>query len=122
MKKFNLLIILATAVILVSGVFLVSKAGSPPPLPTAYEYFWKEGCPHCKNVESFLEGWEKKGKVQINKIDVGGSSQNARLLSQRADYCKIPAAEVGVPLLFTPNGKCVGGDEPIINFFKNLNL
>ncbi|OGM09758.1 hypothetical protein A2W13_01070 [Candidatus Woesebacteria bacterium RBG_16_36_11] len=125
MKKFPLIIGLITIVVIVGGVLLFSKNNSPsnstpPPLPTSYEYFWGEGCPHCVNVEEFIKTWEGRDKVSIDKKEVFNNSANNKLFKQRGAYCNIKQNNMGVPLLFTPEGKCISGDVAIIDFFKSL--
>lgn len=127
MKKFFLPIIgVLTLLIIVGGIFLFSNqkpaTSSTTPLPTSYEYFWGDGCPHCAKVDEFFTSWEGRDKVSIDKKEVWKDRNNALLMRERATYCKLPLDNLGVPLLFTPDGKCIGGDEPIINFFKGLNL
>jgi len=126
MKKFPLLIGLITIVVIVGGIFLFSKSNNsssnstPPPLPTSYEYFWGDGCPHCTNVEEFFKTWEGRDKVSIDKKEVFNNPTNNKLFKARGAYCNIKQNEMGVPLLFTPEGKCITGDVTIIEFFKNL--
>ena len=127
MKNFPAVAAVLTLLVLVGGIFLFSgnKEVSPEPAPatpTAHEYFWGDGCPHCEVVEEFFSTWENRDKVAIDKKEVWSSAANAKILQQRAEYCGIRPSEVGVPFLFTPNGKCLSGDEPIIDFFKNLPL
>jgi len=125
-NKFLLLTLLGTLAIIIFGVIILSKNGSSSssslPLPTSYEYFWGEGCPHCANVDKFLETWDKKDQVKIEKKEVYNDKGNAQYLAQRAAYCKMNSNSIAVPFLFTPDGKCITGDEPIITFFKNLVL
>ena len=95
--------------------------------PQNYEYYWSETCPHCTNVEEFLEGWEKDlpaqaGKIQMDKFEVNESVKNAQKFIARGTYCKIPRSKLGVPLLITPEGKCLTGDTSIIEYFKGLVL
>lgn len=125
MKKFPLIIGAVTILIIVGGVFLLSKGNSPKsyPLPANLTYYWGEGCPHCARVEEFLSTWVKKDALKIDKKEVWGNSANARELEARYEYCKITnPSEMGVPLLFTPDGKCYSGDVEIINYLKNLEL
>ena len=125
MKRFPLIIIALTAAIVVGSIFLASKKDNPEaslPLTANLEYYWGDGCPHCQNVADFLATWDKKDKVTINKYEVWSNSQNAAALKKRYEYCQTPAAEMGVPLLFTPEGKCYSGDVKIINYLKNIEL
>jgi hypothetical protein len=123
MKKVPLIAGILTLIIIVGGVFLFSKQGSTPTSsfpPSTYEYFWGDGCPHCKNVEDFFNTWEKKDQISINKLEVWNNRQNAALMAERARVCNITPSEMGVPFLVTPEGKCLSGDTDIINLFKSL--
>ena len=125
MKKLFLpLTIVATLAIFVGGVIFFSKENKsePLPLPSTYELFWGDGCPHCEKVEEFLGSWEGKDKVQIDRKEIWKNRQNAALMRTRATSCGLSLVNLGVPLLFTPEGKCLGGDESIIEFFKGLEL
>jgi glutaredoxin-related protein len=124
MKKFIIAVVALTVFFAVAGsVFLGgNSSSSTPTLPTSYEYFWGEGCPHCANVEEFFSAWEGKDKVSVDKKEVSKNRQNALLMRERAAYCNLPSDNLGVPFLFTPEGKCITGDEPIIEYFKGLNL
>ena len=95
---------------------------SSSPLPSSYEFFWGDGCPHCKNVDDFLGGWDKKDKITIDSKEVWNNQGNANLMNQRVAYCNLDPKKVGVPFLFTPEGQCIIGDTPIIDYFKGLSL
>ena len=125
MKK-SIIFIVITIVIIIAGVFLFSNKKTTPtipaPLPISNEYFWGDGCPHCTTVEEFLTTWERKDKINIDKKEVWKNKANAKLMSQRATYCELDKKKLGVPFLFTPEGICISGDEPIIEYFKSLQL
>lgn len=87
-----------------------------------FEYFWGNTCPHCKNVADFIENWALRDKIKITKLEVYENQNNAKLLVEKAVICKIPKEQVAIPLLFTPSGKCVSGDQTIIEYFKKINL
>lgn len=124
MKKITIITGIVTAIIFILGIFLVSKSSSPKPivypLPADLTYYWGDGCPHCKIVSDFLSTWDKKDTVKIHKKEVWNDAANAKELKARYEYCKVPQSEMGVPLLFTPDGKCYSGDQPIIDYFKSL--
>jgi glutaredoxin len=123
MKKFLILVTLGTIFIIVLGVILFSQgASSSTPLPSNYELYVSVSCPHCRNVEEFLDSWDKKDQIKIDKLEVDSNQINISLLAKRATYCKLPTNQLGVPFLFTPKGKCLTGDQPIIDYFKNLEL
>lgn len=124
MKKFSVGIIAITILIVGLGVYFVSKGNSSQPitylLPANPTYYWGDGCPHCKIVEDFLSTWSKKDTIKIDKKEVWSNVGNANELKARYEYCKVPPSEMGVPLLFTPDGKCFSGDTPIIDYLKSL--
>jgi len=129
-RNILLFIIFITLLLVIGGVFInyvrESETTSIPQellvAPEKIEYYWSETCPHCANVEEFMQGWESKEKIQMDKFEVNESVDNAQKFIARGTYCKIPRSKLGVPLLITPEGKCLTGDEPIIEYFKNLEL
>lgn len=124
-SKFGLLAIIITVLILGGGAYFATKNNSkvvPAPEPNTYEYFWGDGCPHCKIVADFMETWSGKDKIKIKKLEVWNNTQNAALMNERAKVCNIPRTEMGVPFMITPEGKCLSGDQPIIEHFKQLAL
>jgi len=125
-KIFIIISALLTFVILIGGVFLLSRKSvqdTPTlPEPISYEYYWSETCPHCANVNDFMNSWNGTDKIKIDKYEVDTSAINRQRLLARGTYCNYPQQEIGVPFLVTPDGLCFSGDQPIINYFKNLNL
>jgi len=82
-------------------------------------FFYGEGCPHCKNVEKFLE--ENKNieeKVKFEKLEIWASKENANLMVEKAKICGMDTKNLGVPL-FWNGSKCLSGDVDIIDFLKN---
>ena len=123
MKKFPIIIGAITLLIIIGGVFLFSKNEPEKTfgLPDNLEYFWLEDCPHCENVEDFIDSWEKKDQITIDKKESQINRQNGLRLIDVGKYCNLSSQSLGaVPLLFTPEGKCFLGDEPIINYLKTL--
>ena len=125
MKNLTLFIILVTILIIIGGFFIneVKKEKSIDASPiTTHEYFWSETCPHCAEVSKFMENWERKDQFDLQKFEVGKSASNAKLLIARGLNCKIDQKDLGVPLLVTPQGQCVEGNEPIIQYLESLDL
>ncbi|MFZ5932711.1 MAG: glutaredoxin family protein [Patescibacteria group bacterium] len=122
MRKFFIGVIAATLLILGLGVFYATRdAKNTLGLPSGLEYYWSTTCPHCAKVQEFLDSWDGASKISLDKKEVGNPA-NSGLLVRRASSCNISPTEVGVPFLFTPDGKCIVGDEPIIEYLKGLNL
>jgi glutaredoxin len=84
-------------------------------------FFYGQACPHCKNVEKFLE--ENKNieeKVKFDKSEVWSSKINMEKMLEKAKICGISEDNLGVPMLWDgDNYKCLMGDIDIIEFFKN---
>lgn len=126
MNKFFVGTIAATIIILIGGIFIVSSSQNTPntplPSPEGHEYFWGDGCPHCAKVAEFFDGSNVDEKITIDKKEVWNNTINATRMRERGRACSIPATEMGVPLLVKPDGTCVGGDQPIIDYFKSLEV
>lgn len=145
MQKVPLIIILGSAILLIGFIVASSlsnkNSNSTPPImitpsplnqevasPSAqdiegtFEYFWGTTCPHCKNVADFMETWILKDKIKITKLEVYENQDNAKLLVEKAVICKIPKDQIPVPFLVTSSGRCILGDQPIIEYFKKINL
>lgn len=123
MNKFGIIAAAATFLIIIGGVFIMGrpqKSAVPSPEPGTYEYFWGDGCPHCAVVDEFVKTWEKKDSINIKKMEVWYNRENAQIMADRAAKCGIKKEGMGVPLLYTPNGKCLTGDGPIIELYKSL--
>lgn len=81
--------------------------------------FYGEGCPHCKKVEEYLK--TNPPLFAFEQKEVYYNENNQKELAVVAGICKFNQNEVGVPFLWIPkNQKCIVGDEPIINYFKEI--
>lgn len=81
-------------------------------------FFYGEQCPHCKNVEKFLE--ENKNieeKVKFEKLEVWKNKESQALLVEKAKKCEIDINQLGVPLFWDGSG-CTVGDVDIIDLLK----
>lgn len=123
MKSWQIVIIVI--VLLTGGLFfLVSKTSNtqaPQAInPNALTYFWSITCPHCKNVADFLSTWPNADKLNLDKKEVSENRANQALFTEAGTKCNIPQDQMGVPLLITPDNKCLTGDQPVIEYFKSL--
>lgn len=124
MKRFPAITILLTILIIIIGA-LSFKSSSQPALTEdlqqdIYEYYWGETCPHCETVQEFLDSWEGEEGINLDKKEVYNNQQNTLLLTKRAAECGLRENNIGVPFLYTPEGECIIGDQPIIDYFKKL--
>lgn len=119
--KFGIIITIITLLLLGGGAYLMSKPVEVPAI-TSYEYYWGDGCPHCKIVDEFYTTWSGKDKINLKKLEVWSNTNNAFLMNERAKACNINRSGMGVPFLVTPDGTCLMGDQPIIEHYKSLNI
>lgn len=125
MNKFGIVAIVVTVLILGLGAYFLTKPQKQVDIPqreaNVYEYFWGNGCPHCKVVQDFLDTWDKKDTIKLTKYEVWYDKANAKIMEARYNNCsEKPQGQMAVPFMVTPDGKCLVGDEPIINLFKSL--
>jgi len=116
-------IIIVAIVILISAGFWAWQSGfftntfRQVPIPEGIILFYREDCPHCKNVEDFLTQNNIKDKVEITRLEVLKSADNQNILTQVVKKCKLNLREVGVPFLWDGQN-CLMGDTDIIKFFS----
>jgi len=79
--------------------------------------FYGQGCPHCAKVEEYIKENKVKEKISFEEKEVYYNQNNAKELDEKAKSCGIDQNEIGVPFLWD-SGKCLIGDQDIINFFK----
>ncbi|MFA6132061.1 MAG: hypothetical protein WC702_03300 [Patescibacteria group bacterium] len=119
-RNFFFPIIIAIAAIAVVALFVVLfKAGHPTLPSSGLTFFYSDTCPHCKNVEDFFAVNEVDKKINVEKLEINGSTENAKLFYNANVACGVTdQKDMGVPLLWD-GSTCVNGDEPIITYFQN---
>ncbi len=80
-------------------------------------YYYGKECPHCKDLEKFLEENHIAEKVSFAKKEVWHNTKNSREMQSRADECKIEKSSMGVPFVWA-EGKCFVGGPDAEKFFK----
>jgi len=80
--------------------------------------FVGDGCPHCEKIEEYIKTNKIDEKVQFDVKEIWYNKDNAAVMQQKADICKIPQDQLGVPLLFD-GSKCYVGEVEITNFFNS---
>lgn len=125
MNKAGLLIIIFSFLILGGGAYFFTRSSKPVEIPqkeaNSYEYFWGNGCPHCAVVAEFFNSSDKDEKIKLVKYEVWYDRTNAKIMEDRFSKCDPkPQGAMAVPFMVTPDGKCLVGDQPIIELFKSL--
>lgn len=112
-------------IVLVFGIFILNKNKEPgtivpdgdKPAKSKIVLFYGEGCPHCANVEKYLENNDVKNKISFANKEVYYNQKNANEMAAKAKICDMTTDSIGVPFLWDGE-KCLIGDVEIINFFK----
>ena len=81
-------------------------------------FFYGQECPHCQNVEKYFTENKTAGKIQFSQKEVYHNKDNKILMAEKAKACGIADSELGVPMLWTKDNKCLFGDKDIIDFFN----
>ncbi len=81
-------------------------------------FFYGNTCPHCKDVEGWMEENKIEEKVELVKKEVYDNRANSLELSQAAQSCGLSTSSIGVPFVFTPEGECLIGTPDIVNYFS----
>lgn len=79
-------------------------------------FFYGTGCPHCAEVEKFLEEKDLISKYKIEKKEIYFNRENAIFFNSLMDELQIPQEDRGVPAIVI-NRKVLIGDKPIIEGF-----
>ena len=81
-------------------------------------FFYGNTCPHCKDVELWMEKNNVEKKLDIRKKEVYDNKANALELEREAKQCGLSTDSIGVPFLYTPEGTCIMGTPQIINYLQ----
>ncbi len=76
-------------------------------------------CPHCKNVDEFIENNGIEAKVKITRREIYTNQFNLNELQRHALECGINQSTVGVPFIYY-QGNCYLGEDECIDFLKNI--
>lgn len=82
--------------------------------------FYSNNCPHCKELEKWMEENNLEEKTSIIKKEVDNNKSNITELNRLARNCGLKPNEVGVPFLFTPERQCLVGSLEIVEYFKTI--
>ncbi len=126
MKKTIFITFILSLSVIIAGYLLLGKKTSSPSYNIKGEkshqaiLYYGDTCPHCQKVADWLEKNPKiKEKSALIEKEVYNNKTNAQELGMRAKECQIKESEgIGVPFLYD-KGKCVMGDQPIIDYLSS---
>jgi len=112
MNKFNPIFLFVILMLSINQIHASDTSNS-----TCIYFFYGTGCPHCSQVEPFLNELETKyPNVEIQKFEIYDNRPNLVLLNNYFYAYGVPENQRGVPTIFIGN-KFLTGDKPI---FENL--
>jgi len=82
-------------------------------------FYYGKTCPHCREVEKWMRENKIEEKVKIVKKEVYDNRTNAEELAKTARACGLDTTAIGVPFLYTPQGRCLIGKPEIISYLSN---
>ncbi len=82
-------------------------------------YYYGNTCPHCKEVADWISENKIDEKLKIVKKEVYDNISNAAELKLAAQKCGLDTNSIGVPFLYSPEGKCFIGTPDVIAFLKD---
>jgi glutaredoxin len=120
----NVLLIISVTIVALVLVWFITKDtktgddNNSTDTSEALSLYYREDCPHCKNVEKFLLDNKVGEKIKIEHKEIMNDIKNNNELMVRAANCNLDLETVGVPLLYD-KGTCYVGDQEIINYFQS---
>ncbi len=118
MKKYY---ILAAAIVLALfiAIYLETSKTSDISGQENIIFFYGKECPHCHIVEEYIEKNEVDRKIEFAKAEIYHNKNNREIFIEKNKICGVDnEKEMGVPLLWA-DGKCISGQDKVIDFFQN---
>lgn len=104
MKKSVIIIVIAAAVLVVVAVLFFR----PKPADGLTLYYGQE-CPHCANLEAFIQSNKLDEVVKIERKEVYHNERNSFEMGKTAQKCGLTGDSLGVPFLYD-GAKCYVGE------------
>ncbi len=113
-------LVIIISLVAIVGLFFLSRQddnGKTPPTENDMILFYSLTCPHCQNVEKYIEDNAVTEKYSFDRLEISNNRGNSDKLVEKAKLCGMETQNLGVPFLWTGE-KCLMGDTDIIEFFK----
>jgi glutaredoxin len=133
-KKLNTFLLIGIIVFVLVGIVSGSRQRSQNgaastvstqaalPDQTAVILYYGDTCPHCKELEAWLEEQQVTeklaGKIELQRKEVYNNPTNAQELTTVAQSCGAAEQGVGVPFLYA-QGTCLVGTDQIESYFES---
>jgi glutaredoxin len=121
-KKGVIIIIVLVAAVLVGGLVYEnmtrnSVGQSADESSSDVVLYYGEECPHCKDVEKFLDDNKVADVVNFAKKEVWHNQANSNDMLAKSKTCGLREDSVGVPFLYA-EGKCYVGTPDVEKYFS----
>ena len=105
--------------ILIAGLWYWTKPEKATEISSDIILFYGQECPHCRDVDKFLEENRIAEKVKFDRLEVFHNQANGEILAEKARKCGIEnEKEIGVPFLYDiQKNQCFTGTPEIEDFF-----
>lgn len=80
--------------------------------------YWGTTCPHCHETIEWIEKNNIDEKLLIIRKEVYNNQANSTELTLNAKSCGIDEMNIGVPLMYTSEGKCLIGTPEITGYLE----
>jgi glutaredoxin-related protein len=118
MKKKAFLLILCLLIISV-GLLVFTVYFKKNPSNTEITLFYSSKCPHCQEIETFLQKNAVHSKISFAEKEVTENKDNLKKLITITKKCNFPKNNyIELPILWT-GSECLIGRDNIINFFTD---
>ena len=84
-------------------------------------YFHGEGCPHCAEVDSWMDSRDIEKKYPIDNREIYNNGNNATFFNEMMDRLAVPLDQRGVPAVVIGDTVLVGDKSIIDNFKKDAD-
>jgi glutaredoxin len=105
------------AIVIIALTMVYLNKLNTPPADNKLLFFFGNTCPHCKNVEKYMEDNGVKSRLIIEELEVMDDHQNQVKMILYASKCGLGSDGLNVPLLYHA-GKCYIGDVDVIAHLK----
>ncbi|MCL4366834.1 hypothetical protein M1563_01550 [Patescibacteria group bacterium] len=85
--------------------------------PSQITFFYSASCPHCLEVEQWMQQNNFESQVPIVKKEVSQNQKNSQELIKTAVACGLPVDTIGVPFL-AAEGQCYIGTPDVIKYLS----
>ena len=123
MKKIIIVIFIIAILAFMGKMFTKISLPDYPDAQADLILYWGKGCPHCEKVKTYIRENNLDSKAKIAYREVYYDNGNQTKLEETVKKCpEVDTTQgIGVPLAFNPKeSKCILGDEPIIEWLKNI--